>query len=219
MRFPADDIWKVQAGEKTRLTIPYERRPSPFKEAGFYVLEREVDVVTRKQCRVCDGSGERKDGQPCKRCGGGGERVYYTTRTERVPTEEQVHILSVAKVRVEEITDDQALEEGWESAEEWRDAFFCDYGECEWVWTYTFEITAQVPQYLAIQNGQSHPEQYVKHPNRALDDADAPTAEEYRKYAEVADDQRKRRREVERLEERRRLIDDRIQQLQRREAA
>jgi hypothetical protein len=125
----------------------------------------------------------------------------------------------VAKVRAEDISDDQALEEGWESAEEWRDAFFCDYGESEWVWTYTFELTAQVPQYLAIQGGQEHPEQYVKHPGRSLDDADAPTGEEYRRYAEIADDQRKRRREIERLEERKRSIDDRIQQLMRREAA
>jgi hypothetical protein len=219
MRFLADDIWKVQAGEKTRLTIPYDRKPSPFKDAGFYVLERDVDVVTRKTCGVCEGSGERKDAQRCKRCGGTGERVYYSTRTERVPTEDQVHVLSVTKVRAAEFSDDQALEEGWESAEEWRDAFFCDYGECEWVWTYTFELTAQVPQYLAVQNGQEHPEQYVKHPGRALDDADSPTGEEYRHWAEQADDQRKRRREIERLEERKRSIDDRLDHLRRREAA
>jgi hypothetical protein len=219
MRFLADDIWKVRAGEKTRLTIPYDRKPSPFKEAGFYVLERDVEVVTRKQCRVCDGSRRAQGRAAVQALLGAGERVYYTTRTERVPTEEQVHVLSVTKVRAEDISDDQALEEGWESAEEWRDAFFCDYGECEWVWTYTFELTAQVPQYLAVQNGQEHPEQYVKHPGRALDDADAPTGEEYRQWAEQADDQRKRRREIERLEERKRSIDDRLDHLRRREAA
>lgn len=218
MRFPADDIWKVRLGEKTRLTIPYERKPSPFKEAGYYVLEREVDVVDRRPCMVCNESGRRKDGRPCKRCGGFGQRAHYTTRVERVEGDERIQVHAIAKLRPEDITDEQALQEGWESAEEWRDAFFATFGECAWVWTYTFELTKQLPQYMALQHGIVDPAQYVSTPARALDEADAPTADEYREWAEQAESDLRRQREIRRLEQRRKAIDDKIAELRRKAA-
>jgi hypothetical protein len=217
VRFAADDIWKVRLGEKTRLTLPYENRPAPFKEAGYYVLERDVDKVRRSPCKVCT-DGKTQRGNDCKRCGGYGERVYYTTRTERVEGEERIQVHSVQKVHPLDITDDQALEEGWESAEEWRDAFFATHGESEWVWTYTFELTKQVPQYMALQHGIVNPEQYVSTPDRAIEVADAPTADQYRGWAEQAESQRKRDREIERLEDRRRALGEKIDQLRKKAA-
>lgn len=218
MRFPAEDIWKVRLGEQTRLTIPYERKPCPFKVAGFYVLEREFDVVRRVKCQRCGETGYRKDGKPCFICGGHGERVYYERRAERLEGEERAHVASVEKIHPADISDDQALEEGWESADEWRDVFFATYGECEWVWTITFALSKQVPQYMATQQGTVDPPQYVTTPERALDDSDAPTGDEYRAWSETAEAQLRRQRELRRLEERRRSLDGRIEQLRRRAA-
>lgn len=224
MRFPADEIHLVRMGEKTRLTIPCELspaggyKPCPFKEAGYYVLEREVDVVTRTPCEVCKRRGYRKDGKPCKRCFGHGERVYYTTRVERVEGEERLQVLTRVKLRPQDITDDQALEEGWESADEWRDAFFATHGDCEWVWALTFELTKQVPQYMALQHGIVDPQQYVTTPDRALDDVDSPTGEQYREWAEHSETEQRRQREIRRLEDRRAALDEKIEQMRRKAA-
>ena len=218
MRFPADDIWKVRSGEQTRLTIPHERKPCPFKEAGYYVLEREVDVAETRPCLVCAETGKRKDGSRCKRCGGFGKRVHYLTRVERVDGDERLQVLTREKVRPEELTDAQALEEGWESAAEWRDAFFATHGEVEWVWTITFELTTQVPQYMARQHGIVDAPQYVSTPERAIDDADAPTAGEYRAWAETAEAKARANREARRLEDRARALQEKAEQLRRKAA-
>lgn len=202
MRFPADDIWKVRLGEQTRLSIPYERKPCPFTVDGCYVLERIVDVAERSECGRCEGSGRRKDGKRCKGCGGFGTRVRYVTRTERVEGEERLRVLTVEKVRAERVTDAQALQEGYESADEWRDVFFCNHGECEWVWTLTFELTNDVIQHLARQHGLQDPPQYVSTPSRALEDADSPTAAHYRSWSEKAEAEARRQAEIRRLEKR-----------------
>lgn len=217
MRFHQDDVWKVRSGEQTRLTIPYERKPCPFKEAGYYVIEREVDVVERKVCGVCKGTGQTKKGAH-RRCGGTGEIVVYTTRVERVEGPERLQVITREKLRPEALTDAQALEEGWESAEEWRDAFFATYGEVDYVWSVTFELTTQVPQYMARQHGIASPPQYVTTPERAIDDADAPTADEYRAWSEQSEAKARAQRELRRLEQRRASLDDKIEQLRRKAA-
>lgn len=212
MRFPADDIWKVRLGERTRITIPYERRPAPWQEGNFYVLEREMDISEEKPCGRCGGTGQAKKGT-CVPCGGHGTRVVYSTKAERVEGEERVQILSRSKLAVSDIRDDQALEEGYESADEFRDAFFATYGECDLCWTFTFELTKQVPQYMAIQQGQVDPQQYVTTPARALDDADAPSGEQYREWAAKAEAEVRRQREAKRLRERARKLNEQADKL------
>lgn len=201
-------------GERTRLTIPYERRPAPWSEGGYYVLEREIDVSEVLSCGRCKGTGQLKKGF-CRPCGGHGSRVVYSTKAERVEGEERIQVLSRAKVRISDISDAQALEEGYESAEEFRDVFFATYGECDLGWTFTFELTKQVPQYLAIQQGQVDPEQYTTSPARALDDADAPSGEEYRKWAAKADAEVRRQREAKRLRERAQTLIEQADKLDR----
>jgi hypothetical protein len=216
VRFPADDIWKVRLGEQTRLTIPYERRLCPFRVAGYYVLERDVDVVDRRPCGICRETGRLKDGRRCKRCGGFGQRAHYMTRIERVEGDERIQVLTITKIRPQYVTDAQALEEGWESADDWRDAFYATYGECEWAWTITFELTTQVPQFMATQHGQIDPGQYVQSPARAIDDAPAPTADEYRGWSEQAEADLRREREARRLEQRAAQLREKAEQLRRR---
>jgi hypothetical protein len=219
MRFPADDIWKVRLGEQTRLSIPYERKPCPFKAGGYYVLERTLDVREVVPCEKCE-TGYTKRGKPCALCGGHRQRIVYKTRVERVEGEERVEVLDVAKVSAESFTDLWALEEGWESAEEWRDAFFATHGEHERIWTLRFQLTSSAPQFMAVQHGRVDPPQYVSSPSKreAIDDADAPTATEYRNWAEKADAEYRRRRELDRLESRRRSLDEQIDQLKRKAA-
>ena len=216
MKFPADDIWKVRLGEKTRLSLPYDGTPCPFSEAGYYVIERVVDVSEERQCGRCKGTGKTRRGQ-CIPCGGHGTRIIYSSRVERVEGEERVQVLSVTRLPVEAVTDEQALEEGWESADEWRDAFYADHGDAAFVWSIAFELQHQ-PQYLAIQQGQVDPQQYVSTPNRALDDAEAPSADEYRAWAENAESDLRRQREIKRLEARRDALEDKIAQLRRKAA-
>lgn len=217
MRFPADEIHLVRLGEKTRLTIPYEGR-CPFKVGHYYVLEREVDVSEIRPCKVCAQTGRRKNGEPCQKCGGHGNRVHYATKVERVATDERILVLHTAKV--DSLSDAQALEEGWESAEEWRDAFFATHGDAERAWTLKFELTTDVPQFLARQNGLLHPPQYVAtaDPDRAVDDGEAPSAESYRQWSEAAEAEQRKQREINRLEQRRTDLADKIDQLKRKAA-
>lgn len=225
MRFPADDIHKVRAGEKTRLTIPPERnedgggyKRAPFKVANYYRIEKLVDVGEQKNCGRCKRRGRLLNGDICEKCMGRGTYVTYTTRVERIEGSERVQVHSVTKLRPHDMTDEMALEEGWESADEWRDVFFCDFGEVDWCWTVTFELTDQVPQYMANQHGIMHPPQYVSTPERALDDADAPTADEYRAWSEKSEEDARRQREIKRLEDRRRALDDKLDHLRRKAA-
>lgn len=191
----------MRLGEQTRLTLPYEGK-APFKVGSDYRLQRELDTPREQTCGVCDGTGHRKDLEPCKRCAGHGTRIYYERRVEAVEGPERILVLNRQKLRPSDITDEMALEEGWESADEWRDAFFATYGEAEFVWTFKFEVTTDIAQFPAQQNGLLHPPQYVKSPTRAIDDCEAPTAAEYWVWAEKAEAEQRRQREAQRLRDR-----------------
>lgn len=175
----------------TLVCLPYERRPLQFKVGGHYTLQR-IDEV-----RV-----ELEDG---------------TTRYEpkvRTLAGEYVQIQELHRLATEEVTDFDALAHGFDSAEEWRDAFECDYGDYPEVWLVRFAYTLDAPSFLAVQGGQEHPEQYVGTQVRAIDDAEAVGDDYLKRFADAADSEIRRKQEIRRLQARRDKLNEQIEFLE-----
>lgn len=188
MRFRGHEIADIRRGELTLVCLPYERRPLHLKTGHFYVLERVDDV------RI-----ELEDG---------GARYEPRARTL---AGEFVQIAEVRKAKADDVSDAEALLHGFESAEDWRDAFECDYGEFSHVWIVRFAYTLDAPSFMAIQGGQEHPEQYVGTQVRAIDDVESVGEDYLKRFADAADPEIRRKQEIRRLEARRNKLDEQIQ--------
>jgi hypothetical protein len=141
MRFPADDLHDIRRGEKTLVHLPHTGGPCRFREGRIYKLQRVMDVPELLEHTECAGVG-------CESCDEGRVTVYR--RVSR-PLEGE-YVLVAAKPRrqrVEGVTDADALREGFESVDEWRDVFECDHGDYAEVWRIEFTYTTDVPHLLA----------------------------------------------------------------------
>lgn len=188
MRFPADELHDIRRGEKTLVHLPYTGRSCRYRAGALYQLERVADVPEKYRHALCNGDS-------CEHCEDGWVTVYRRV-TSAVPDEFVEITAEPRRVRVDAVTDDDALREGYESAEEWRDVFECDHGECAEVWRIEFSYSIDAPRMLA------HHGDYTRSEYDAVADepeaVDSATLDRFSREARQRDENRKEQRREER---------------------
>lgn len=156
MRFRSHELGDLRRGELTLRFLPFERKPLHLKPAGssrtatgLYSVERVQDVPERRTHKKCEGRG-------CARCDHG-QITDYMVKCATLEGE-LVRVLSVNRLALAAVSDDDALQAGFESAEEWRDVFACDHGDWSEVWRVEFEYVPDVPRMLQARPSSRKPD-------------------------------------------------------------
>lgn len=192
MRFPADELHDIRRGEKTLLHLPYTGRACRYRAGQLYQLERVADVPEQVTHQDCGGNG-------CAKCDVGQITVYR--RVTNALAGEYVEVLGEPRRKaIERVSDDDALREGYESADEWREVFECDHGDFAEVWRIEFAYSTDAPRMLANHGD------YTRSEFDAVSDepeaVDADTLDRFARAARQRDDERKdNQREERRLSE------------------
>lgn len=193
MRFRSEFIGQIRRGEKTQTRRPYKGTRCSYQAGHFYVIER-VETVRE----------EFKDAE-------GQTRIRY--EDVRASLDEHIEVLAVHKQALGDLSEEDAEAEGFPDRESFLDYYEAEYGSqdpASFVWVIEFRLAGDVPMFLARQQGQADPPQYVSSPARAIDDAERVDPAYLSRWAERAHEQAEQQRELRRARDRQLEVEDRL---------
>lgn len=146
MRFRSEYLADIRRGEKTQIRKARRKdweHPPNLRIGGYYEIEK---LTTKRTVYPCPWNGE-----DCVICEEG--REHSTDDPVSVATGEYVQVLGIHRGTLGDLTDDDALQEGFESREEALEHYKNTYGmgARRKVWAITFTYTIDVPRILVAR--------------------------------------------------------------------